>query len=148
MIGGCLFSTRYTMTAEVYKKERTRSNSGAIKYSWILDTSIGDNGTIDCIALPFLSDSFTRIGTGESFGTKYLSDDFLKLISSHNVGRTTQISNIRNKSDGKLIYKEVQFSAEPATWYNSSGSAPVIGPFGEIVEYQTLLSRAEAQGDV
>lgn len=148
MIGGCLFSTRYTMTAEVYKKIRVVGNSGTIKYSWAIDTSMGNNGIIDCIVMPFISDSFTRMGTGEQFGAKYLSDDFLKLTSSHNIGRTAQISNIRNKANGILIYKEVQFSNQPGTWYNSSGSAPIIGPFGEITEYQTLLVRAETQADV
>jgi hypothetical protein len=136
------------MTAEIYKKERIVGKSGTIKYSWILNTSIGENGIIDCIVTPFLSDSFTRQGTGEQFGAKYLSDDFLKLMSAYNIGRDAQISNIRNKVDGELVYKEVQFAASPSTWYNSSGSAPVIGPFGEITEYQTLLSRAEAQGGV
>lgn len=147
LIGGCLFSTRYTMTAEIYKKTRTVGNSNAIQYKWVLDTSVGDSGVITCLVTPFLSDSFTRQGTGEIFGEKYLNVDFLKLMSAINISRSAQISNIKD-STGSLIYKELDFQNKPGTWYNSAGSAPVIGPFGEIVEYQTLLSRSEQQGDI
>lgn len=145
LIGGCLFSTKYTMTAEVYKKERTVGKSNAIKTTWVLDTSVGDQGIIPCLATPFLSNSFTRQGTGEIYGEKYLNVDFLKLMSAINISRSSQVCNIRN-SDGTIIYKELDFQGSPATWYNSAGSAPVIGPFGDIIEYQTLLSRAEQQG--
>jgi hypothetical protein len=148
MIGGCLFSTRYSMTAEVYRKDRITTKSGQVKSVWVLDTSVGSAGVIDCIVMPFLSESFTRQGTGEEFGSKYLSVEFLKMSSAINIPRSAQVANIRNKADGVLIYKDVEFGAAPGTWYNSSGTAPVIGPFGEIVDYQTLLSRAETQGGV
>lgn len=147
LLGGCLFSTRYTMTAEVYKKTRTVGNSNAIQYKWVLDTSVGDSGIIQCLVTPFLSNSFTRQGTGEIFGDKYLNVDFLKLMSGVNLSRSVQISNIKD-SNGALIYKELDFQSKPGTWYNSAGSAPVIGPFGDVIEYQTLLSRAEQQGDI
>lgn len=148
MLGGCIFSTRYTMTAEIYRKDRAPSKSGQVKSVWVLDTTIGNSGLIECIAMPFLSESFTRQGTGEEFGSKYLSVEYLKLTSGINIPRSAQIANIRNKADGLLVYKDIEFSGAPGTWYNSSGSAPVIGPFGEIAEYQTLLARAETQGGV
>lgn len=136
------------MTAEIYRKERSVSNSGQVKSVWVLDTTMGTAGVIDCSVMPFLSDSFTRQGTGEEFSSKYLSIEYLKLTSGINIPRSAQIANIKNKADGALIYKDIEFNAAPGTWFNSSGSAPVIGPFGEIVEYQTLLSRAETQGGV
>lgn len=147
LIGGCLFSTRYTMTAEIYKKQRVVGKSNAIQYKWVLDNSMGTNGIIPCLVTPFISDSFTRQGTGEIFGEKYLNIDFLKLMSGTNISRSAQIANIRD-SEGALIYKELDFQSTPGTWYNSAGSAPIIGPFGDTIEYQTLLSRAEQQGDI
>jgi len=113
-----------------------------------LDTTVGTAGVIDCIVMPFLSDSFTRQGTGEEFGGKYLSIEFLQMTSGVNLPKSTQIANIKNKADGVLIYKDLEFNPTPGTWFNTSGSAPVIGPFGEISEYKTLLSRAETQGGV
>lgn len=145
LLGGCLFSTKYTMTAEVYKKERVVGKSSTIKTTWVLDTSVGDNGVILCLVTPYLSDSFTRQGTGETFGERYLSIDFLQLSSGTNISRSSQVCNIKDAS-GAVLYKEIDFQGTPATWYNTSGSAPVIGPFGEVIEYQTLLSRAEQQG--
>jgi hypothetical protein len=133
------------MTAEVYKKERVIGKSAAVKTTWILDTTIGTAGVINCLVVPFLSDSFTRQGVGETFNEKYLSVEFLQLSSGINISRSCQISNIKD-ADGNIVYKEIDFQGTPATWYNSSGSAPVIGPFGDIIEYQTLLSRAEQQG--
>lgn len=147
LIGGCLFSTKYSMTAEVYKKERTIGKSNAVKYSWVLDTAVGTSGVIQCLVTPFISDSFTRQGTGETFGQTYLNIDYLKLLSSVNISRSAQVFNIKN-SEGDVLYKELDFQNAPATWYNSMGSAPVIGPFGEVIEYQTLLSRAEQQGGI
>lgn len=145
LLGGCLFSTKYIMTAEIYKKERIIGKSSAVKTSWVLDTGIGDNGVVQCLITPFLSDSFTRQGTGESFGERYMSSDFLQMSSAVNISRSAQVCNIKDSS-GTIIYKEIDIQSSPATWYNSSGSAPVIGPFGDIIEYQTLLSRAEQQG--
>lgn len=145
LLGGCLFSTKFIMTAEVYKKQRTVGKSSAVKTAWILDTGVGDQGIINCLITPFLSDSFTRQGTGETFGEKYMNIDFLKMSSPINISRSAQICNIKD-ADGNVIYKELDFQGTPATWYNSAGSAPVIGPFGDIIEYQTLLSRAEQQG--
>ena len=148
MLGGCLFSTRYTMTAEVYRKDRTTTKSGQVKSVWLLDTTVGTGGVIDCIVMPFLSDSFTRQGTGEEFSSRYLSIEFLQMTSGINLPKSAQIANIKNKADGVLIYKDLEFNPSPGTWYNTSGSAPIIGPFGEITEYKTLLSRAETQGGV
>lgn len=133
------------MTAEVYKKQRTIGKSSAVKTEWVLDTSIGDQGVISCLVVPFISDSFTRQGTGETFGQKYMNIDFLQMSSAINISRSAQIYNIKD-GNGNVIYKELDFQGTPATWYNSTGSAPVIGPFGDIIEYQTLLSRAEQQG--
>lgn len=145
LLGGCLFSTKYTMTAEVYKKERVVGKSSAVKVSWVLDTAIGDQGVINCLVAPFLSDSFTRQGIGETFSDKYLSIEFLQMSSGVAISKSSQVCNIKDAS-GNLIYKELDFQNTPATWYNTAGSAPVIGPFGDIIEYQTLLSRSEQQG--
>lgn len=147
MLGGCLFSTRYTMTAEVWKKYRIPSSSGQIKYSWKLDTTVGQSGVIDCIVMPFISNSFTRQGTGEVFGSKYATMEYLKLTSKYNISRSSQVTNIRDMATGELIYKDIDFSPAPSVWYNTPGSAPRIDPFGRIAEYETLLSRAEQQGD-
>lgn len=146
MIGGCLFSTRYVMKADVYKKVGTLQNSGQIKYSWVIDPSIGASGTIECIITPFKSNSFSRQGIGQVFAESYQSFDYLKMTSKYNIPASAQITNIRNIATNELIYKEMDLAGNPKTWYNTSGSSPVIDPFGAIKEYDTLLARAESQG--
>lgn len=146
MIGGCLFSTRYTMTAKVYKKISTTSSSGQIKYSWQVDGSIGDQGVIDCIVMPFQSKSFTRQGVGETFGNTYNSFVYLKMNSRYNIAPSAQIADIRSKLTGELVFREMDLKNNPGTWFNTAGSSPSIDPFGAVTEYQTLLARAESQG--
>jgi hypothetical protein len=107
LLGGCLFSTKFVMTAEVYKKQRVIGKSAAVKTTWVLDTSVGDQGVINCLAVPYLSDSFTRQGTGEIFGERYINVDFLQLSSGIFISRSAQICNIKD-SDGNVIYKEVE----------------------------------------
>lgn len=136
------------MTAEVWKKVRVPSTSGQVKYSWVKDTSIGNQGTIDCIVMPFISNSYTRQATGEDFASKYASTEFLKLTSRQNISRSAQVTNIRNKATGEVVYKDLEFAGHPAVWYNTPGSAPRIDPFGHVSEYETLLARAEQQGDI
>lgn len=147
MLGGCLFSTRYTMQADVYKKVRAASKSGQVKYSWTLDTSVGNNGVVECIVTPFLADSFTQRGTDEVWGgERHRTVEFLKFISSHDLSRSAQITNIRDKATQTLVYTETDLDGYPATWFNSDGAAPRIDPFGRITEYEILLTRAEQQG--
>jgi len=146
MLGGCIFSIRYTMLAKVYKKIKTVGNSGQIKYSWVVDTTIGNQGVIPCIITPFKSNSFSRQGIGQVFAESFLSFDYLKMQSEYNIPASYQITEIKSVNDGSLIYKEMDIAGNPQTWYNTSGSSPVIDPFGAITEYNTLLARAEQQG--
>ena len=134
------------MLAKVYKKLKNVGNSGQVKYSWILDTSIGKDGVIPCIITPFKSNSFSRQGIGQVFDESFLSFDYLKMQSKYNIPASYQITEIRNINDGKIIYKEMDLAGNPQTWYNTSGSSPVIDPFGVVTEYNTLLDRAEQQG--
>lgn len=146
MIGGCLFSTRYTMLATVYKKVRVVGSSNQVKYSWTVDTNMGTQGVIQCIITPFKSNSFSRQGIGQTFAETYQSFDYLKMTSPYNIPASYQITNIINVDTGQLIYKEMDLQGNPGTWYNTSGSSPIIDPFGIIKEYDTLLARAESQG--
>lgn len=146
MLGGCIFSIRYTMTAKIYKKIAQQNNSGQIKYKWVVNTSIGDEGVIKCLITPFKSNSFSRQGIGQVFAESFLSFDYLKMQSEYNIPASNQITEIRSINDGTIIYKEMDLAGNPQTWYNTSGSSPVIDPFGAITEYNTLLARAEQQG--
>jgi len=141
MIGGCLISAGYPFIADVYRKHRVKGKSGAIQYSWIYDR------TVSCSVNSFQSTSFKAQGTNEQFADRYDKQSYLKMLSPENIGNDTRVYNVRSSSSGEVIYYEYDLKGKPATWYNSSGSAPVLDPFGRIIQWDTLLNRAEAQGD-
>jgi hypothetical protein len=142
MIGGCFLSAGYAFYADVYTKRRTVDDAtGEIGYKWQLWK------TVDCLVSPFTSTSFKAQGTTETFGDVYEKKSYLKMLTKENIGRNVQVTNIRQKSTDELVYYEVELRAGPATWYNSSGSSPVLDPFGRIIEWDTLIHRADEQGE-
>ncbi len=141
MIGGCIISAGYPFLADIYKKHRVKEASGAIQSSWSFDR------TVSCSVNSFQSTSFKAQGTNEQFGERYDKQSFLKMLTPENIGNSTRVFNIRSAGTGELIYYEFDLKGKPATWYNSNGSAPVLDPFGRIIQWDTLINRAEAQGD-
>lgn len=142
MIGGCFLSAGYAFYADVYTKKRTRDEvTGQLDYKWQLWK------TVDCLISPFVSTSFKAQGTTEVFGSEYEKQSFLKMLTKENIGRNVQITNIRQKDTGEVVYCEIELRGAPATWYNSNGSSPVLDPFGRVVEWDTLIHRAEEQGE-
>jgi hypothetical protein len=142
MIGGCFLSAGYAFEADIYTKRRIRDNAtGQLESKWQLWK------TVDCMVSPFVSTSFKAQGTTESFGEMYDKQSYLNMVCKENLGRNVQITNIRNKTTGAVVYTEIEQRDAPPTWYNSMGSSPVLDPFGGIVEWSTLIERAQEQGE-
>lgn len=141
MIGGC-FIGAYPFQADLMSKKRINDvNTGQIKYIWQLWK------VIDCSIAPFTSTSFKAQGSNETFGQMYENIGYLKMKTRINPGRNVQVTNIRNKATQIPVYVEMELKNAPPTWYNSQGSSPLLDPFGRIIQYDTLLVRAEVQGD-
>lgn len=143
MIGGCIISASYPFFADVYTKVRTTDDTtGQIMYKWELWK------TIDCLVSPFTSTSFKAQGTTELFQEKYHKQSYLKMLTGENLGRNVQITNIRQKTTGEVVYSEIEMRGNPPTWYNSNGSSPILDPFGRVVQWDSLITRAEQQGEI
>lgn len=143
MLGGCLSEAMYPLKADLLKKVRTTDpNTGQIKSKWTFLRSI------DCSVSPFVSTSFKAQPTNEVFREEYEKVQYIKLKTSVGLGREVRITNIRNNTTGILIYKEFELSGQPATSFNTMGSAAIIDPFGNVIQYDTLLQRASDQGDI
>lgn len=141
MIGGCLSGALYPLKADVLKKVRDKDeNTGQIKYTWIISKSI------DCAISPFVSTSFKAQPTNEIFTEIYDKVQYLKMKTSEGLSRDLRITNIRG-ADGEVIYKEFELAGQPATNYNTMGSAALLDPFGAVIQYDTLLQRASDQSD-
>lgn len=142
MIGGCILSASYPHEADLYLKVRTKKPSGQIDYKWQF------NKTIICLVSPYLSRSFRLQGITETFGEEYDKFSYLKFLAGEQVGTDQQVTNVRDRRTQAVIYKEIELKTAPPTWYNLSGGTPILDPFGTVVQFEHLLSRAETQGEV
>lgn len=143
MLGGCLSSAMYPLKADVLKKVRTTDeNTGQISSRWTFLK------TIDCAISPFVSTSFKAQPTNETFREEYDKIQYIKMKTQMGLGREVRITNIRNADTGEVIYKEFELSGQPATSFNTMGSAAILDPFGSVVQYDTLLQRASDQSDI
>jgi hypothetical protein len=143
MQGGCLSAAIYPLTADILKKVRTTDqNTGQIKSKWTFLKSI------DCAVTPFVSTSFKAQPTNETFREEYEKVQYIKLKTQIGLGRELRITNIRNTKTGQIIYKEFELSGQPATSFNTMGSAAIMDPFGVVMQYDTLLQRASDQSDI
>lgn len=143
MLGGCLTSAMYPLKADVLRKVRTTDqNTGQVKSRWSFSR------TIDCQISPFVSTSFKAQPTNETFREEYEKVQYIKMKTAEGLGRDVRITNIRNSDTGTVIYKEFEISGTPSTNFNTMGSAAILDPFGEVVQYDTLLQRSSDQSDV
>jgi hypothetical protein len=141
-LGGCITSGTYSFQADLYTKRRTPdSTTGQLKTVW------QKWQTVDCLVSPFTSTSFKAQGANEVFAEVYEYLNYLKIKTSIDLGRNLQVTNIRNKLTQVSVYVEKELKGSPPTWYNTQGSSPIIDPFGRVIQYDTLLVRAEEQGE-
>lgn len=143
MLGGCLSSGMYPLKADLLKKVRTTDeNTGQVKSRWTYLR------TVDCSINTFVSTSFKAQPTNETFREEYEKIQYIKMKTAFGLGRDVRITNIRNADTGEVIYKEFELAGQPATNFNAMGSQVILDPFGNIVQYDTLLERASDQSDV
>lgn len=131
----------YPLKADVQRKVRTADdNTGQMQSTWVFLK------TIDCTISPFVSTSFKAQPTNESYREEYEKIKYIKMKTSDPLSEAVRVTNIRNGL-GEVIYREHQLSGQPPTNYNSQGSAALLDPFGNVIQYDTLLVRASDQSD-
>ena len=136
----CLLSARYVFKADVWKKTITIGKSGQNNYKWVKEK------TIDCFAETIIDGGIRVAGTTERFDKQYYNIDWVKLTTRVALRRGDRVTNIRPYNSSAAAWVEEEIEGSPPTWFNANGSAPIADPFGRIVEYKTLLERAEVQG--
>lgn len=143
MQGGCLSGAMYPLKADILKKVRVvDEDTGQTKYSWVAGT------TINCSVSSFVSTSFKAQPTNEVFSEIYDKVQYLKMKTPMGLSRDVRVTNIRNAETDEVLYKEFELAGQPSTNYNTMGSAPIVDPFGAVIQYDTLLQRASDQSDV
>lgn len=171
----CLTSARFNLTAQRIvqgEDERvdteTLNQSGSYQYQqdpdsgafirrWVVDQDIdpvteGNQGAqgliIPCIARGIVDGGIRVTGTTERFtpGGLYENVDFVRMSfpSNYLLTKRDKITNIRNKRTGEIIWREEEYD-NSATVFDVLGVTPILDPFGNYIENQALLQRAEVQ---
>lgn len=123
----CLFSAKYTMTAEVYNQDQTQGIGGNIKRTW--DYTHADQ-VITCDAR-IITTAGSRINFIETWGAQYNNSQFISVTCSQ------QLSNRQRL--GKIMAKNTWLK-DAITVYDVLGVYPVIDPFGQVIEYTVLAA--------
>lgn len=175
MRSGCLTKVRFNMKCDIIKplgapetvidistegtlghwEYRQNIDSGAIEKKWIDDPSTPDideeytPGLIKdapVMARGIIDGGIRVSGTTERYSTVLETVDYVTATFPKNVNVTLRdrVTNIRNNF-GEVIWKEEQIPGAPATVFNVQGLTPIMDPWGHLLEYQTLLQRAEVQ---
>jgi hypothetical protein len=136
----CLLSARYVHEVDIWKKTMVKNKANQLISTWIKDK------TIDCFVEPVIEGGLRSLATTEVFNVRYYNTDWVKITSKTPLRRTDKVTNIRPKGTSSPIWVEEELNGTPATWFNSNGSTPLPDPFGRVVEYRSMLERAEVQG--
>lgn len=166
----CLASAKMSMLADIVKpssapevtgtghwEEVQDPDSGAIIRVWVdvsdnPNTPIVEGGRISdvpCLARGVIGGGLAGQGTTQRFDDIYQNIEWIKVQFPANYVITIhdKVTNIRD-GQGNLIWRDFTRDGNPATVFNVMGVTPVIGPFGKIAEWTTLLKRSSVQIEV
>jgi hypothetical protein len=139
MIYGCATEGRYSMKVDLFKPVKVQDeDTGEIVSSWAYVK------TISCFAWGVTASGKDLPGTFEYFDKKYAQTDIIRMLTGSEIHKDWRAMSIRN--DDSIIWVE-DTTGQP-TLFDARGSVPVVDPFGNVVEYSTMLTRAEVQGGV
>ncbi len=128
------------MKLDLYRQFDTQDpNTGAIIKSWSFYK------TIDCHAKGIISNSSSNsTNDRQVFGNKYSNQQMIQIRTSEKISYREKVTNIRD-SKNKPIWSEINFPSDTPTVFEVVGSTPLTDPFGNVVGFNTTLSRSENQ---
>jgi len=135
-----LIDSILVMRLDLYRQSDSQDpNTGAILKSWNFYK------TLDCHAKGIISNSSSS-GTNDRqiFGNKYTNQQMIQVRTSEKITYREKVTNIRDAKN-KSIWTEIDFPTETPTVFEVVGSTPITDPFGNVVGYNTTLSRSENQ---
>jgi hypothetical protein len=134
MIGGCITSGKYNMTANVYSKTDLRDeNTGQVKAKYVIAVN---QGKIFARGLANLRGKDS--GTLQDWGNKLNDYHYLRVKTTLEISEGDIIADIYD-ADGRL-YGDEQFIV--------LGVTPTFDPFGSFIEYDILCNKSEIRIDL
>lgn len=131
----CLLSARFNMLMDVMKQENYQSESGEIQRRWLVK-----DADVNCIARGISGGGIRVVGSTERWSETQDDVEYVKIQTNYNLSKRDRITNIRTGT-GAVAWED---EGIPII-FDVVGSTPVIGPFGQLVEYDVLVTRAEVQ---
>lgn len=129
----CLTSVRYNMKMDVLAQQVIQSESGEITRTWV-----PAKVDVPCIARGISGGGIRVVGSIERWSDVHEDVEFVKIQSHYNMTKRDRVTNIRSSS-GALAWED---GGVPIT-FEVIGSTPILGPFGELIEYDILVTKAE-----
>lgn len=125
------------MLADVIHQTNFQNAAGQISRNWDYENPAK---TVKNYTRSILGGGIRVVGSTERFDTDYEDVEYAKMRVPYPISKRARISNIRDEISGNLIWKRVdQDGNEYPIIFDVLGVAPVIDPFGEIVEYEVLI---------
>lgn len=129
----CMIHARYNMTMDVLVQTKTRdAQSGELKRAWTPDP--GRMG-VKCVARSITGGGIRVVGSTERWSEQYDDVEVVKIQTALPIQKRERITNIKDRR-GNVAWGDV---------FEVYGSMPVLDPFGNIVEYDLLVQRADVQ---
>lgn len=140
---------------------RQDPDSGSIERQWVVATNpsgtealpdLTPNTTDDQVSFPcsvkgFVDGGLRVVGTTERWSSRghieHVDSVTMKFPPFVNLSARDRVTNIRDKRSGKTIWTEDDGTP---TVFEVTGTVPITDMFGKVIEYSTLLNRAEVQG--
>lgn len=129
------------MKATIMRQSSSRDpDTGQTTRTWAKDST-----EIDCQARSVLGGGIRVVGSTERFsGDNYEDVDWVKMQTSTQLSKRWRITDIRDASSSDFAWSDVDNDGnEAAMVFEVMGSAPVIGPFGDVIEYDNLLYKVQ-----
>lgn len=126
-MSGCIFSAKYTMSAEVYDETTNQDLSGQITRDWDYTTpsfNIVCDGRI-------LTAAGSRVTFVEDWGPQYSNSRFVSITCGQKLNNRQRLGNIKTPN---------AYLLDQNTIFDVLGVYPVIDPFGNVIEYTVLAA--------
>jgi hypothetical protein len=128
------------MTMDVLSQTRTQAESGEMVREWSLKVA-----EIPCMARGISGNGIRVVGSTERWNDIHENVEYVKIRTGYLLDKRDRVTNIRD-SNGNVAWQELNKSGvEIPIEFDVLGSTPILGPFGDVQEYDVLVTRAEIQ---
>lgn len=136
---GCIQSSVYNMTADIYKqKTKQDAETFEIKRSWHLLENI------PCMIVPIRESGGSATSDNKVFRSEYIEELEIKMYTSKRLSKRWRVAGIKN-FNRESLYTEIDKVSDPDTVFEVFASHPIFDIFGNIQYFENHLKRTQVQ---